>query len=814
MPVVESLAQLRCSGNKGCLVTWGSDLYVCGGNEFLNVFCLEKKLITTVYLFPSTISHMELDSGSRQLYVLCAKSGIYLLEWDEMGRLLQEPNSTTQKENMTIHHIGPSFCCLQDPCISSFVLAGDVLVLAVQQPNEWKVNVFLRKSLRYEDPTPVPSRKVTLAAKVAMPDTRLQPILCCVSLWKENKVNGIPSNFLLEAQLFTRLFGVDVAMFDSPIILCGFPDGRVAYFPIKGSDSCYENQSSLKLLYHLEQPVVSIGATKTGSHDDRTEQPIRGSGKVPCDCVLLIGQKGSLMSVTSRGEREGADCEYRKYPVQASVCCTLYLTAGVVYSNHSDLFSISIPSTKDETTASATRSSVVSSVRYKVPMIVAVVENNHAPDGTDLVLLSSRGRLMLCKLNTKESGNQRIRLESDNTGQKIKELLSGIGSMSGRVSRLKCAISEKSRSLQKLNQVMSLSRQLLSGHWTSGPFQCDVTPSWTKMLQTDCIIVSCKLENKTDCVLERGWTLCVLISSDTSYSFPLQSLKPKEKTELTFPLPAHTYRSLDFPIKIIFTLFYNLKELVADSGLSADTSLAQQGVTIPLQDHSVDLLQCLRFGHQTSHPVLPPIIPEDIAQVFVKASSEHHNVHSAAFNNQGIISSSAIKAKVRISAFLLAQALQSKKSGNPLCSAVLYWLLSTDMVKGQGLTEVKGVTPDGKEFSLQVEEVTVSDLTAEGSIPGIEIQILSSHIHVVASLHLAVISRLQMLLQQHKNVCQTAGLDLGKVQQQFSAQEPLLKELKMIKERLNVDEDIVSSTATERLLHIYRELRDPGLFFI
>ncbi|XP_040186884.1 Fanconi anemia core complex-associated protein 100 [Rana temporaria] len=816
MAGVEQLAQLQCPaggvpGGKGRIVPWGSDLYVCGGSEFLHVFSLERRTITAVYLFPSKISHMQADRENHQLYALCALCGVFLLEWDETGsRLLQEPDCTSQRGGVTVHHIGPGFCCLRDGGASSFTLAGDVLVLAVQQSEEWKVRVFPRKSLGYGDPNPSPTREVTLSGKAVTPSPSLQPVLCCVSLWKEDKVNGVPSAFLLEARLFTRLFGVDLAMLDSPIILCGFPDGRVAYFPLKSSGSCGENRSSLKLLYHMEQPVVSVGATKTGPRDGGTEQPIGGFQNVSCDCVLLIGQKGSLVSVTSGEEGEGAACEYRKYPVHAPVCCAFYSTAAVIYSNPSDLFSITIPKAED-----GPRGSVVSSVRHNVPRIATVSENIHTSDGTGLVLLSSRGRLMLRKFNQKGHGGQRPGPGGDNTGLRIKELLSGIGSVSDRVSRLKSSVGEKSRALQKLNQVMSLSRQLLSCDWRSSPLRCDVKTRWTRMLQTDCMAVSCTLENGTDCVLEGGWTLCVLISSDTSYSFPLTSLKPGERTERTFPLPAHTYRSLHFPIDITFTLFYHLEGLIRDSGLSADPSPARHGVCIPLWGHSVDLLRCLRFGPQISHPESLHTMPEDVARVFIKASSAGiKDERSAATDTQGDGNSAPLKARLQISASLLAQALQNGKSGSPLCLAVLHWLLSMDTVKEQSLAEVQGVTPDGKDFSLQVQEISVSDVAAAGSVPAIEIQILSSHLHVVAALHLAVISHFQSLLQQNQNGGHTPDLDLGKIQQQFMAQEPLLKELRTLKERLNVDEEIISRTAAERLLHIYRELRDPGLLFI
>ncbi|XP_063817193.1 Fanconi anemia core complex-associated protein 100 isoform X2 [Pseudophryne corroboree] len=701
--------------------------------------------------------------------------------------------------------------------------------------DKWKVKLFHRKSLRYEDPSTSPSRDVTFGKGTS----DLEPVLCCVSLWKENTMGDVPCNFSMDAALFTRLFGVDLAILETPMILCGFPDGQVICFPLKSTGSSYMHtsetnclrQSSLKVLYHLEQPVLSIGATRTEPCDLSAEQPITSSETVSCDCLLFIGKKGLIVPVTAGDISEGIVCDFKEYHLPGPVCCTLYTMCGVYCSTSSDLIFITIPRVAKVAASTTPSGSAVSSFRHNIPMVLAVSQNTFSSDEVaELVVLSSRGWLMLYKVNRRGSRDPLHGLGGADAGMRIKKLLSGIGSVSERVSQLKSVVDDKSRSLTKLNQVISLSREVLSSQRTECPVHCVIRVSWTHVLQKDCLMAHCIVENKTECVLERGWTLCILISTvpNTSYSFPI-ALKPEEKTELTFPLATNGCDSLDFPITISCTLFYSLKGLVADCGDSADSSMSyshKQDVSIPIQEHIIDVLQCLRFSSQTDFPSCSGpswTLPEHIVQVFLKTCSGCESSDDTSVTvpkvicNQEVNHTIPLKAIVRVSALQLTQALHNEQSGRPLCSAALHWLLSAELTKVQNLVEVQGVNPDGRKFCLRVQEVSVPDLSSDGNIPAIEVQILSSHLHAVASLHLAIINRFKILLQQNKtnNDSRFPDLNLGNIQQQYSVHELLLKEVKTLKERLCVDEDIISSTAAQRLLHIYRELREsPSLLFI
>ncbi|XP_073416646.1 Fanconi anemia core complex-associated protein 100 [Dendrobates tinctorius] len=828
MSQIEHMITLQSPNNglsqsKARIVHRGTDVYICNGTRFVYVFSSDKKQITAVYLFPTNVWHIEVSTGRHQLYALCAQNGLYLLEWDEHGRLLRKPNSAMDKGDKTIYHIGSAFGLLLDPSLCFFTVASKFLIVAVAQLEKWKIRVYPWESPNIKDSLTLPSREVEFSTRYGVNSSDLQPVLCCVSLWKDKAIRADAAcDLALDAALFTKLFGVDVALLESPIILCGFPDGQVVCFPMKGTGvhpSTNQNaaQGSSKLLYHLEQPVISIGAI---SMDPDAEQP--SAENRACDCLLVVGQKGLVVFVTGGENPDAISCTYNDHTLLAPVSCTFYSMSGVFCCTASDLIYVTLCH-PEKKAATSTTCVTVSSVHHNIPMIVALLQMSSLDD-TPLIALSKKGRLMLCKLNLKETKDHQHGLSGVNTGQRIKELLSGIGSVSERLSTLKTVANEKSRSLAKLNQVMSFSRELLSGQLDTSPVRCVIRVSWNHVLQKSYMNTCCSLENKSGYTLEHGWTLCVLISTDpiTSYSFPVLLLKPGELQEFAFPLYGQELSSTNFPITISCNLFYSLKGFAADCVMPSEMDIFsshKHGVCVPVQDHIIDVLQCLRFTPSASHCFgLSHTFLEDAVQDIWKSAfvSDTRWTPPMSVSNQGLNYTESPKASVRLSATLLSSAFQNDKSGRSLCSAVLHWLLPELLMKEQDVQEVDGITPDGKEFCIRVQEASVLELMSGGSIQVVEVQILSSYIHVVAALHLAVISRVKILLQQDKlnEGSQAPGLNLGKIQQLFNPHEPLLKEVKNLRDRLGATEDVLSSAAAQRLLHIYRDLRDPGLLFI
>ncbi|KAM4691859.1 Fanconi anemia core complex-associated protein 100 [Rhinophrynus dorsalis] len=728
--------------------------------------------VLAVYLFPSEIWHIELLSYKRQLYVLCARTGIYILAWDEEGRLLKEPTSTTCAGGVNICSIGLDFVCLLDSSVCSFtVVAGEM--------------------------------------------------------------SGDPCSLTVEASLFSALFGVDVTMLDSSVILCGFPDGQVAYFPLKaaGLPSMYLTDTSNKslatavVIYHLEQPVVFIGAARTDLSAKESDHS-QSTASLPNNSIVFLGHGGLMVAVSAGFKTEGTTYEFSEYHLKAPVYCAICSGSRLFYSTCSDILFVTVPKSE--------RNPILTSSSHNISMVLAICQLSSSPKGDlQFLALSKRGKLLLCNVVLAEGRTHHAGLLCSNAGQRIKDLLSGIGTVSERTSQMKCVLDQRNSSLFNLNQAMALSRVVMSSQGAELSVNCKVRVSWTRILQQDSLVAICTLENKTDCSLESGWALCIHLSteasvSSTSYSFPVKKLSPGETTELFFPLSTEKSNSVEFPIKISCTLFYSLKGLDRDNSSNCTQSPVsfphKQGICLPLHEHTVDILQCLRLSPQAGHPFTPGsrrTSPLDPVEAFLMSSAradsgvvQMRSLPEAICNQTGNYSS-ALTASVRVSALMLNQTLQNDKSGVSLCHAVLRWLFSAEMIP-QNVTEVHGLTPDERELCLRVAEVSVTDLSSGGPIRAIEVQMLSSHLDVLACLHLAVISRLQALvLQNNRNGCNLPDLNLENIQQQFIVKETLLKEVQTLRDSLCVGKELsLETTAAQRLLQIYRDLRDPGLLLL
>ncbi|KAM4664772.1 Fanconi anemia core complex-associated protein 100 [Discoglossus pictus] len=850
---VQYLAGFQCppgglAGCKGQVIHWNQDVYVSNCSKFVYVYNIEKKLIKAVYLFPAEVQHIELVSRTRQLYALCVRSGIYLLTWDEQGRLLQGSDSATRAGGAYIFSIGPDFAFLLDTSICSFIVADEVLVTASVHLKKWKIKIFQTGTLHHEDSFKELefSIKPPVGHSRQMASDGFDPVLCCVSIWKDRESSDLPCNISVHSSLFTPLFGVDSALLDSPVILCGFPDGQVVFFPLKAAgfpsmhhtESKDQSSAQVMVLYHLEQPVVFIGTTTTEEGAGESQHSTNKTANLKYDCLVILGHSGLMVTLMSGNKSEGRGYVFREYRLQAPVLSAVCSGSGVYYSTCSNLILVNTPpriKEENETSKIIQHNPVLPSTSYNIPMVVAMyLISGGQEEDVQLLALSNRGKLMLCSLSKGTGPKQWVGLSCSKAGQRIKDLLSRIGTVSERASHLKSVIDQRNDSLIHLNQVMALSRTVLCSQKSEQTVKFSVNVLWTRVVQQDCLVACCSLENKTDCSIERGWMLCINLNSEaydfrTSYSFPVERLPPGEKTEMSFPLSTGRSNSLDLPITVSCNLFYSLNSLIAGYGSRVDvshfliSSPCKQSICLLLQDHTIDILHCLRFSSQAGHPshrVSCQTSHRDPVDFFLKGSAGGDSrignlgIHPQAVYNHGVNSTAQLIASVRVSALLLKQTIKSKSSGVSLCCALLH-LLSGEMMRTENQSEVQGLTPDGKDVCLRVREVSVSDLSSAGPIPAIELQIASSHLDALACLHSAVLSRLQaLILQSYTNDYSAPDLNLGNLKQLFIARESLLKEVQNLRDQLCVEKRLGSKASAQRLLNIYRELRDPGLLLL
>ncbi|NXN96413.1 FP100 protein, partial [Rhinopomastus cyanomelas] len=344
---------------------------------------------------------------------------------------------------------------------------------------------------------------------------------------------------------------------------------------------------------------------------------------------------------------------------------------------------------------------------------------------SELLALSAKGRLMSCGLCSPEDSD--VELSPAEIGRRIKELLSGIGNTSERVSFLKKAVDQKNRALASLNQVMNVSAALLSSQEGQKPIACTVTANWSCLLLQDSVTISCLLENCSEYSLEEGWTLCVQllaspcaleedsVDSATTFTFPIDQLLPGNKRELTLPLGTSADTKLDFPLTISCALYYSLRDILgsgSDSSEALDDLLPddspilspdREGICLPLSECTIDMLQCLRFESKTpatdssSPPAAAPPAPPDPVETFLTISQEQTEPEAGKTPAEGNPPPSA--ASIRVSSELLKNALKTSASEVPLSCATLRWLLAdtagAPALGSEEVASVRGTAPDG-----------------------------------------------------------------------------------------------------------------------
>jgi len=430
------------------------------------------------------------------------------------------------------------------------------------------------------------------------------------------------------------------------------------------------------------------------------------------------------------------------------------------------------------------------------------------------------------------------------TGQKIKELLSGIGTVSERVSSLKKAVDQRNKALTCLNEAMNVSCVLLAGREGPRPISCTITAAWSRLQPQDVLTATCRLENNSGLSLDRGWALCVQVltapasdpdsaGSATTYTVPVDRLGPGDRREVTLPLGPGEDGTLDLPLTVSCALHYSLREVVrgalAPSESFTDPSLdecpsnvlpEQDGICLPLSEHTVDMLQCLRFpGLATPHTQAPGLLGpvSDSVDTFLGSLGPRSEPAGPASLRAKFLPPSV--ATIKVSAELLRAALGDSHAGTSLGCATLQWLLAEntalDVVRARRLSSVQGVAPDGTDLHLTIREVAVTHLCTAGPMQTVEIQVESSSLASLGSAHHAVIGRLQrMVVEQAAQSSSPPDLRVQYLRQIHINHETLLREVRALRDRLCTEDDASSCGTAERLLQVYGQLRSPSLLLL
>ncbi|NXE14383.1 FP100 protein, partial [Lophotis ruficrista] len=824
-----------------------NEIYLSNGSEFVYVYDQEGKVLKAVYRCPDQVWHVELLPQPRQLYILCAHSGIYCVSLEQQSRLMEQTDGDGQESDCPsgAFPVDSDACVFPDASLCMFTLLHNFVITLSQAHGKWWMK--LHELPRPEQESP-PYRQVSEVGfcpgpppgdEGDGPPSHFLPVLCCASspgtvgsgegLW-------CSGGFVLEEPLFSLLFGIDAAMLESPMILCGFPDGQLCAVPLKALssspavDGCHDvsNQDPpVKILHHLEEPIVFIGALRTerrAAEDAEDEQLFGDAG---CDCVVAVGHYGKMVAVKADQREEASVPELREYYLRGPILCAACGSGSrMYYSTHSDISAVDLDwvgdssDPEDAESCTGVLPPVLSPASLSICSVVALSLSSRASEGeSELLALSAKGRLMSCGLCSPEDAD--AELTPAEAGRRIKELLSGIGNTSERVSFLKKAVDQKNRALASLNQVMNVSAALLSSQEGQKPIACTVTANWSCLLLQDTVTISCLLENCSEYSLEEGWTLCVQllaspcaleeesVDSATTFTFPIEQLLPGNKRELTLPLGPAADAKLDLPLTISCALYYSLRDILgsgSDSSEALDDLLLddspilspdREGICLPLSECTIDMLTFLKVAREQTEPegVKDGEVP--------RAPGEGSPPPSAA--------------SIRVSSELLKNALKTSGSDVPLSCATLRWLLAenagAEALSGGEVASVRGAAPDGGEVQLLVREARNGDLSPAGPIQAVEILMESPSLAHMCRTHHAVVRRIQALvLEQAAQGSGPPDLRMQYLRQIQANHEMLLKEAQTLREQLPLGEE--GAATAEKLLHIYRQLRNPSLVLL
>uniref|UniRef100_UPI00398F5CBC Fanconi anemia core complex-associated protein 100 n=1 Tax=Pristiophorus japonicus TaxID=55135 RepID=UPI00398F5CBC len=889
------------AGSRGAVRRLGSRLCVCSRSEFVYIYQQGSGSLEIVYRCPSPVWHVAMDRRSERLFVLCAGSGIYSILLNPKSSLVEEtgaeesPHDASQSESNCgrrgppVCAVDAESCLIRDPTVCSFIVSHDVVVTVAKEDQKWRMNALQLPAVGCEIPMLQTIEEIDLASHPSLlscaksPESRCPPVLCCIYPQTEQDAKerkGGDGYFCLESSLFSLLFSVDASMLHSPIVLCGFPDGQFCFLPMKYTKSDAKGHASrMTVLHHLEQPVVFIGGLtlRQEGSDDQDHQSSTDKSLIP-DSIVVIGKGGKVLIIQSSLQMEMRLPNFIEYHLRGPVISACCRASTLYYSTGSDFFSVEFVRSENSSgvagrtvdegnsQADGVLPSILTPISLNICGIVAVSTPSLMPTGdVDLVALTEKGKVMACTLPHNPRAAQNVKLEAARAGQRIKDLLSGIGSVSNRIMSLKHVMQQKDKALKGLNQDLNICCALLSNQEnqekgmvpSKQPISCCITARWNRLLLQDSLVVSCILENLSDWPLEHNWSFCVKLVTHTSaltkcsdstaytYAFPISELPPRKKMEVTVPLISESDSFIALPVSVHCFLYYSLSSIMAGNagGLPFAHNSAlpprlseSDGVCLPLNTHVIDLLDCLHIHEGGATEMVPPLnihhkpSPSDALEMFLWSfiCSEVNDVKGnkklkGSFSVPGSdrAATGPFMASIKLSCELVKVALNDFGTGSAVENGceVLRWLLSAnsemETARIQPPAVVHGTAPDGSSVRILSKQVDVTDFSVDGPVSAVEIVMECSSLTTFCFLHQALARRVQMLLER-SSLCGDSlpGLRVQCLRQLVHNAEALLKEVQSVRDQLCLGAETNMSDAAAKLLLLYGQLRSTDLVIV
>uniref|UniRef100_A0A3B3UZU0 FA core complex associated protein 100 n=1 Tax=Poecilia latipinna TaxID=48699 RepID=A0A3B3UZU0_9TELE len=693
--------------------------------------------------------------------------------------------------------------------VSSLLVVGSVLLTLCRTDASWSLTLYQIQRTSQSDPCDLlASFSLPLVSPKVQSDTESRCVLVCVYPGDLMPASSPPhpprSHYPLQPLLFRRLFGAEAALSKSPVVLCGLPDGRLSFLPLRIPGS------RLRILHSLEQSVVFVGASAVMETDAGC-----------AGCLIALGKQGRAVLIRAgrAGLEGGGGTRFTLGCVPGPVECACMDQSRVYYSTGSDLLMVDLwdgssgtagrQGDKEDEASRSNPAAFLTPISLNVSGVVALHQPARSSAGeVQLLSLSVRGRLQSIRLPVRTQEDSLSKGPSSQVGRSVGDILSAIGDICERASVLKTIIRSKNQILKQLNQVVNISF-LLSNRSESDlkPVRCRGSVRWSRLLQRDSLNLTCVLENLSPFVLERGWTLSVTVlplscpleaggeASSVNYSFPFSGLGPGESVEVSLPVAAAGDAS--FPVTVTCSLLFSLWRFLGQEEATAPLDLQSACFSLPLNTLTVDWLHALRLSDPPA-PARSSSSPADLLQGFISSRQLRCRGGQASRPEE-------YSARVRVSSELLRDAL-GLAPGSPRVS-LLEWLLSEGC--GGVKMERKGIKTDGSSSVIcgsapdnATVKLTVNVEEKTKPLVIVEVQVKSSSVAAVCGLHHAVLRRIQV----HTLSLQVILKFLLKIYQSEFSRTCQVWEASSV--------GVSSGQTPPLLLRVYQQLRDGPLLIL
>ncbi len=523
-----------------------------------------------------------------------------------------------------------SICFLQAHIVNNFLfvcqrskLTGDHSLTVYQ--SSMKVNFGACKVPLFPEPFVAIYR--LSAARFSSPSDDVfgyRPAVLFVGVSHSNNNSQYDYDAVLEPDIFSKLFGSELTLSGSPVLVYGCQNGQVVYLSVP-SATIYlsSSQQPLPIIYSLGQPVQSIHAVCLPENDTLLTK------KFSCvpNALIVIGSLGKIVVCTTGAYQQRLPSFLEFYvpgPITSSILvkkCSLLFTSSLA------IYRVCLKEDcirKHCAVVDSNEVVIVPELRFRLPSVVAKcdrgtlllhdvrIDSMGSESGFKVACVSLNGAMTqiiigdCCGKNTIDRGD-----ESELT-MKLKKCLQSLEATNCRLDELRKMKEQQNVCLAELSRELSIVGDVARARCGTAQLNSDFRVSYCPKYENvgaiyhkPCIDLCLTYTGPTP--VSKGWSLLVQTFQITTKSgskcvtysqlVPLTNLQPKNKVHTQIVLE-------DFDIlchKICCYLRYDASHLVRN--VTSPTT-----ITILLSQKLLDLIDfLLPLKHQPRQVAWRPL---------------------------------------------------------------------------------------------------------------------------------------------------------------------------------------------------------------